>query len=240
MKICCCSRSFARALHSGGLTQLEWIDRCAEAALDGVDFAAAHFPRTDDDYLAQLKKLCVDRGLTVAALSADFPFGEGAIDPQVEQMTALVAMAAALGAPLMRIFCGAAVGSPGIAWRELIRGLKHVAGDAKQRNVTLALEPRAGSMISSAPEVKRAIKECDSAWLRLGPSIAAFSADPAAEWGPLLADAVIAVAGGDITEEDAAAARRAGYLGFVTFDVAGSDEAAVLGAIRSARAFSRF
>ena len=41
----------------------------ASLACDGVVFDVRHFPRTDDDYLAQVKKMAVDRGLSIAALA---------------------------------------------------------------------------------------------------------------------------------------------------------------------------
>src|SRR5579884_3364705 len=72
MKIASSTASFDRDLRAGDLTQLEWLDLCVEPlGLDGVLFDARHFPRTDDEYLAQLKKMCVDRGLSVAGVAAD-------------------------------------------------------------------------------------------------------------------------------------------------------------------------
>ncbi len=55
MKIACSSGAFAGPLAAGSLSQLEWLDACAnELEVDGVVFAADHFPRTDAEYLAQL------------------------------------------------------------------------------------------------------------------------------------------------------------------------------------------
>jgi len=72
MKLACSSTAFDQQLRSGDLTQLEWIDACArELAADGVVFDVRHFPRTDTDYLAQVKKMSADLGLTVAALRHD-------------------------------------------------------------------------------------------------------------------------------------------------------------------------
>ncbi len=69
MKLACSSTAFDVFLRSGELTQLEWIDLCAyELAVDGVVFDVRHFPRTDTDYLAQVKKMAVDSGLDVAAI----------------------------------------------------------------------------------------------------------------------------------------------------------------------------
>ena len=182
-------------LAAGALTQLEWVDLCANALmLDGVDFDAAHFPRTDDDYLAQLKKLCVDRCLTVAAISDGTQFGSGSVDDDIAHLRHWTDVAAALGAPLVRFACGAPEGSPVIAWRELIRGLKAACVHAKQRNTTLALEPRDGTLVTTPLDAKRALKEGDSAWLRLAPTCAHLVAPNADEWANLVSEAIIVAA----------------------------------------------
>ena len=78
MKLACASSALHHAIERGDLTQLEFIDLCArELACDGVVLDVRHFPRTDDDYLAQIKKMAADRGLTVAALAAPAFFEVG-------------------------------------------------------------------------------------------------------------------------------------------------------------------
>ena len=100
MKFASSSGSFAGAIASGDLTQLEWLDLCAaELELDGVLFDARHFPRTDADYFAQLKKTAVDLGLTVAGLAF-----EGLLDDAAAWLEAAVA----LGAPLLVVQAPAA------------------------------------------------------------------------------------------------------------------------------------
>jgi sugar phosphate isomerase/epimerase len=225
MKICCSSRSYARAFQSGDLTQLEWIDRCAELALDGVDLASAHFPRTDLDYLAQIKKLCVDRGLTVAALAFDGEIGgDTDIDSQADVVAQWIGHASELGAPLVRFSCGSSTGSPGVAWRELIRGLKVATHAAKEKNVTLALEPRAGSLVASPAECKRALKESDSAWIRLAQDVKAALA-PSEDADALFDEIVLAIARGDDGDGDTPRALvRRGYIGFITIETPSADE----------------
>lgn len=224
MKICCSSRSYASALQSGDLTQLEWIDRCAGLALDGVDLASAHFPRTDSDYLAQLRKLCVDRGLTVAAVTLDATAGgDGDVDAQAALAGSWIAHARELGAPLMRVACGASSGAPGVAWRELIRCLKTIAHEAKERNVTLALEPRDGSLVATSAECKRAQKECDSAWLRIALPLD-FNLGSDADGDALLVETIVAISHGREADADALRSlRHSGYIGFVSVEVTGGD-----------------
>src|SRR5579884_2644633 len=97
MKLASSSTAFDEQLRSDRLTQLEWLDLCAhELAADGVVFDVRHFPRTDTDYLAQLKKMAVDLGLTVAALRHD-----GFFEGDDAHMAQAVEIALALGAPLL-------------------------------------------------------------------------------------------------------------------------------------------
>jgi len=212
------SRSFAGALSGGSLTQLEWIDACsAQPGVDGLDLGVEHFPRRDADYLAQIKKLCVDRCLTVAAVNTSLPFGAAEIDSQIADMCAALDIADSVGAPLLRFSCAASSGSPAVAWHELIRGLKTLSRHAKDRNVTLAVQPRDATMIANGADVKRAFKECDSAWLRL--------AMPASvPWESAAHDAVIMTAAP--SGSDLASMLR--FRGFVSLE----DDAGALDATR--------
>ncbi len=224
MQVCCSSRPFARALRDGSMTQLEWIDLCAsDLPLDGIEPCLSHFPRVDDEYAAQIKKLCADRCLTIAGLQTELAFGAN-VDADIEETKGAIDVALVIGAPLLRFSCGQAGGSPGIAWRELIRGLKHASAHAKLRNVTLALEPADGTLVATPDDCRRALKECDSAWLRCGLPLAALASSPA-EWAPLLTETVLLVARMNGMPPRAPAGAR----GFVTIDDArgAADAAAV-------------
>jgi sugar phosphate isomerase/epimerase len=195
MKLCCSSHSYARTLAAGELTHLEWVDLCAnELMLDGVGFVRSHFPRLDTDYVAQLKKLCLDRCLTIACLDHDLPFDASDVDRHVAMLTNSLEIAAGLGAPLVRIHVGPAAGSSALAWRELIRGLGASCIQAKQYNITFALQPQEGSPVASPTDVKRAFKECDSAWLRLAATPQTLTGAAREAWDDALSAAVIVVA----------------------------------------------
>jgi sugar phosphate isomerase/epimerase len=223
------------------LTQLEWIDLCAnDLTLDGVDLSVEHFPRTDEDYLAQIKKLCTDRCLTVAAVNAGVALGAGDVDAQAQVLEHCIGIARGVGAPLLRVRCGSASASPGLAWRELIRALKAICAHAKLHNITLAVQPGQDTLIDSPAYVRRAFKETDSAWIRLAAYAADLASPAAADWSALLPSAVIAIArfaqldtGGADQQVDyrhaLAALAQAKYRGFVSLEYAGAEpeEAAV-------------
>jgi len=195
MKLCCSSNSYARMLASGDLTQLEWVDLCAnDLMLDGVEFVRSHFPRLDTEYVAQLKKLCADRCLTVASFHHDTPFEASNVDQHIAKLTNSLEVAAGLGAPIIRIRVGEAQDSPVLAWRELIRGLSAACIQAKQYNITFALEPRAESLVATPTDVKRALKETDSAWLRLAATASILGGPTRDEWSEALNSSVIAIA----------------------------------------------
>ncbi|HXP94365.1 MAG TPA: TIM barrel protein [Candidatus Binatia bacterium] len=163
MKLAISSAAFDRSLESGDLTQLEWLERCANTLdVDGVTFDLAHFPRRDRDYLAQLKKMAVDGGLTVAALEARGFFTEA----DDEARATLVTTAAALGAPLIVAPLPPQSEIPAAGYNETVRAGKLAARAAKAANVPLAIRNAPGTIGSNAIELKRFAKDVDSAWLR--------------------------------------------------------------------------
>jgi hypothetical protein len=182
MKIACSSVSFSRAIADGTLTQLEWLDLCAnELELDGVVFDTAHFPRTDDDYLAQLKKLATDLGLTVAALAAEDVFSATG-EPHF-------ATAVALGAPLI-VASAPAVSDDPQAWGTFTEIARERASIAKLLNITLAIRNAEATLCTNAADLRRLAKDVDSAWLRY--ALAPLGAGPDAD--VLLPKTVIACA----------------------------------------------
>jgi sugar phosphate isomerase/epimerase len=162
MKLACTSGSLHRDIESGELTQLEFLDLCArELACDGVVLDVRHFPRTDDDYLAQVKKMAADRGLTIAAL-ADAAF----FSATPEEMEGVLVRAIALGAPL--VAAPLARETEG-SWSDQLARLGVATSLAKAANVTLALRNAPQTFAASTHDCKRVAKEADSAWLRFGP-----------------------------------------------------------------------
>ncbi len=183
MKIASTSASFARPIAAGELTQLEWLDLCAnELEVDGVVFDAAEFPRFDADYVAQLKKSAADLGLTVTALAADDAFaaqGETWLD-----------VAVSLGSPLL-VARAPLYGEDMEAWGSFTESVKTRAGQAKRANVTLAIRNAPGTLCASVSDVQRLLKDVDSAWLRCALDPSALASSDLAE--PLLGKAVIAL-----------------------------------------------
>jgi sugar phosphate isomerase/epimerase len=175
MKFACASSAFHRAFESGDLTQLEFLDAAAHVmAYDGVVLDDRHFPRTDSDYLAQVKKTATDLGLCIAALASDAFF---AATP--DEMRAALDCALALGTPLLT---GRLGGETTYSWSDQLGKLGVASSLAKSANVTLALRNAPHTFAATSHDCKRVTKETDSAWLRYGLEPAAFDAasDPLA------------------------------------------------------------
>ena len=169
MKLACSSSAFNRAFDSGEMTQLEFLDAAArELGCDGVVLDDRHFPRTDDDYLAQIKKNATDLGMCIAALASDTFF-----TADDRTMHGLIERARALGAPLLAGRLGA---QTELSWSDQLAKLGTASGHAKSANITLALRNAPHTFASTSHDCKRVTKETDSAWLRYGLDPQAFDA----------------------------------------------------------------
>jgi sugar phosphate isomerase/epimerase len=206
VKLACTSWAFERTFQSGDLTQLEFLDSAArELGCDGVVLDDRHFPRYDDDYLAQVRKMATDLGLTIAALASDTFF-----TADREVMRAAVERAETLGAPLLAGRLGT---ETALAWSEQLGKLGAAAGLAKAANVTLALRNAPGTFAATTHDCKRVTKEADSAWLRYGLEPGAF--DAASD--PLALQAKTVLLWSD-AQQLPDVARWEGYCGFVALD----------------------
>lgn len=174
VKLASSSTAFDQQLRSGALTQLEWIDLCAhELAADGIVLDVRHFPRSDGDYLAQIKKMAADVGLSVAALRHDGFFGS-----DHTHMEQTVGMAIALGAPLLSAPLPPETDAN---WTQVQERLGTATALAKRHNVTIAVRNAPHTFAACSHDLKRVSKEADSAWLRYGPDFSALDAGSDAE-----------------------------------------------------------
>jgi sugar phosphate isomerase/epimerase len=207
MKLACASGALDRSFELGDVTQLEFLDRCArDLRCDGVVLDVRHFPRTDSDYLAQIKKLATDRGLTIAALSDARFFSAGS-----DEQAATIEWAVALGAP---VISGPLAGQTAMAWTQQLEHLAQATGAAKRANVTLAVRNAPHTWGDSVAACKRAAKEADSAWLRFAPDPGAFG--PSDDAAVLLPSAVLVWR--DASEPAWASIATSAFIGFVAVD----------------------
>lgn len=228
MRLACTSGAFDRAFARGDLTQLEFIEACArELACDGVVLDVRHFPRVDDDYLAQLKKMTTDLGVTIAAY-ADATF----FLAQPDGMAAAVERALLLGAPLL---AAPLARETALSWSAQLTRIGCATTLAKTANVTLAVRNAPQTFASSGYDCKRVCKEGDSAWLRLGLEPAVLDAATAPE--TLASSTVLLWCNASHMPEHDRVDGFAGFRGFLVLDRA--DGAADYAGMRNALAARR-
>jgi hypothetical protein len=164
-----------RPLASGKLTQLEWVERCASVLrVDGVLAALADFPRTDGEYVAQLRKVAIDLGLVPFGLDAPALLAPTAPPGSLEEVFAL---AGDFGAAVVRTVLPVPGPIPPASFVEAAAAAKTAARAAKAANVTLVVAVAPQTLGEDLAGVKHLVNDVDSAWLRACPPALA---DPAA------------------------------------------------------------
>jgi sugar phosphate isomerase/epimerase len=168
MRIAVSSSTFRRPLETGELTQLEWVERCASVlAVDGVIAALSDFPRFDDEYVAQLRKVAIDLG--VVPFGIDAP---GLLDPAGEAaaLDRAVALAQRFGAAVIRTGPPAPGEVPPATFAETVRAGKALSRAAKAANVTVLVMAEPATIAADLGELRHLLKDVDSAWLRACPT----------------------------------------------------------------------
>jgi hypothetical protein len=167
MRIAVSSSPFRRPLAAGELTQLEWLERCASVlGVDGVLPDLADFPRTDTEYVAQLRKVAIDLGTVPLGIHA-----QGLFDQQIDQgeRERPLAVAAAFGAALVRAPLPPPGEVPPATFVASAALAKAASRAAKGINVTLIVPARPGTLAPDADGLRHLLKDVDSAWLRACP-----------------------------------------------------------------------
>jgi sugar phosphate isomerase/epimerase len=171
VRIAVSSRSFRRPLAAAELSQLEWVERCAsELGADGVLPDIGDFPRTDADYVAQLRKVTIDLalvpfGLDVPALLD--PAADPAADPALRDIA--IAVASGFGAAVIRTALPVPGEVPPRLFVETVAAAKTASRAAKAANVTVIVAAAPGTIGENFAAVKRLLKDVDSAWIRACP-----------------------------------------------------------------------
>ncbi|MEA2786751.1 MAG: hypothetical protein QOF71_2855 [Candidatus Eremiobacteraeota bacterium] len=212
MRIAVSSSTFRRPLEAGELTQLEWVERCAsELGADGVVSALSDFPRFDDEYVAQLRKVAIDLGIVPFGIDAPGLL-DAAADPAA--IDRAVAVARGFGAAVLRTTAPAPGEVPPATFAETVRVGKVLSRAAKAANVTVVVVTAPGTIAEDFGALRHLLKDADSAWLRACPNAAleAGAAGPKDRFPALLATPA---------DDPAAVAARA-HRGWVILDAAAS------------------
>jgi sugar phosphate isomerase/epimerase len=151
------------------MTMHDFVRVAAETGWDGVELTSYYVPTpVTGAYLAQLKRQCFVHGLQVCAASVGnvftHPAGE-ARDRELAKVREWLGHAAALGAPVLRVFAGnvQAGQTPEQAERCCIECLEACCDRAAETGVVLGLENHGGIVAESAG-VLRILKAVGSDW----------------------------------------------------------------------------
>lgn len=134
----------------------DFIDYCSELGLDGTELTGYYFPKTiTPDYLAALKHRTFRKGLEISgtAIGNDFclPAGKPR-DAQLKMCREWIDHAAAMGAPVIRIFAGRVPKGDNeeAAIERCVAGINESLAYAATKGVFLALENHGG--ITATPD----------------------------------------------------------------------------------------
>lgn len=110
MRLSCLSLSYQNQFRAGKMDLLSFIKTARALNLDGVDLHMNHLPRFDRAYLKQLRRACLDNGMSIPSFPVSTEFARDASKIPAELEKARVAMEVGLylGAPLIRVFVGSA------------------------------------------------------------------------------------------------------------------------------------
>jgi len=169
IKIGCAAYSYRQHLQSGAMSLDDFVEKCYEMGLDGVELTGYYFPTREKSYLRRLRRLALSMGLCISGAAAGSNFcrpEEAARRKEVETVGEWVEVARELGAPCLRVFAGAAPEGCGMeqatAW--VVEALKECAEIGREAGVVIALENH-GGVTARAESVVRMVGEAGSEWL---------------------------------------------------------------------------
>lgn len=171
MRLCCLSLSFKPEFAGGQMDDLRFIDLCGHLQLDGVDFNLSSLRSLDREHLKDVKKACVERGLTIACLGVTNDYGR----PDAEQEAVRrrvrqgIETAQFLGAPVVRLFAGSVGAGRGreAVWKRAVEGLRRAAEEGEKVGVVVGLQNHNhGNVAATGEDVARLLREVDHPWCK--------------------------------------------------------------------------
>jgi len=146
MQTSCSSWSYHRTFAAGKMDNMSFLDECAALGLDGVELLFCHFASTERAHLIDLKRACAERFLTIAMVSAGGHLtvaDDAKRRAEVEDIRRWADVAAFLGAPRVRFFCGSGkelTAGGAKLYAKVVEAMKQVAAIGAERGIVMALE----------------------------------------------------------------------------------------------------
>ncbi|MCC6418930.1 MAG: sugar phosphate isomerase/epimerase [Gemmataceae bacterium] len=178
LKVSLNAYSFNKALSEGlkgqgkGMTLFDLLDFCAEHNFDAIDPTGYYFPGypkvPDAAYLNAFKRRAFVLGLDISGTGVRTHFAspdraKRAAD--VQHVKDWVEVAARLGAPVLRVFAGAA--PQGHSWEEvaewLVADLRACVAHGQKHGVLIGIQNH-DDFLKTGEQVVKIVKRVDSAW----------------------------------------------------------------------------
>lgn len=153
------SNRFRTPKSDAKMALLDFIDYCAELDLDGCELTGYYFPRDiTHDYLMQVKQKTFMLGLDISgtAIGNDFCKTGDALEAELKGTREWIDYAAAIGAPVIRIFAGRVPkgGNEAESIARCADGINKSLEYAAEKGVFLALENHGGITATPAQMMK--------------------------------------------------------------------------------------
>lgn len=159
----------------------DFIDYTADQGCVGAELTSYYFPQdVSHDYLTNIRRHAFLRGVQISGSAVGNTFALPAgpkLDGEIAHVKKWVDHCAAMGAPHVRVFAGAAEGiSVPDAKKQCIRSLKECGDYAGDRGVMLGIENH-GGIVSSAELLEEIINETNHEWVRVNLDTGNFYSD---------------------------------------------------------------
>ncbi len=160
-------RQFLAAKPKPSMDLFDFVNLCADMGLDGTELTSYYFPaNVTTEYLHKIKQHAFVLGLDVSgtAIANDFCLPDGpARDKTIAHVRDWIDKAAALDAPVIRVFAGNVPRGTDedAAVARTIEGYKSVLPYAVEKGVTLALENH-GGITATPDQILKLVKGIDS------------------------------------------------------------------------------
>jgi len=166
MKISNYSLNYSNLFAAGQMDIAGFLSLCRELGLEGASLHLQNLPRTDSDYLKQLRRTYLDSGLSVSMFTVTTNFGlaEGSHAAEFRKAQEALRVAEGLGAPLLRVFAGSppAEAERSLAFERAARAVRRVCEEATRPGIAVGLQNHNhGALCRTGDEVVAFVRKVD-------------------------------------------------------------------------------
>ncbi|MFN0105372.1 MAG: sugar phosphate isomerase/epimerase family protein [Bryobacteraceae bacterium] len=164
MRLSCLSLSYQNQFRAGKMDLPKFITTARGLGFDGVDLHMQHLKSFDRIYLKQLRRMCLDNGMSVPSFPVSTEFGmyPERVNAEIEKCRVGMETGLFLGAPLARVFVGStpAGGNADEAFKRGVDALRRCAVIGEDIGMVVALQNHSG-LTSTGDDMLRFHKAVD-------------------------------------------------------------------------------